>query len=263
MSTPWYWPIIKPTIGHEAGSGDPYIAMNRNGDGNGLSFGPIQFTQKSSNLGLLLKRAQAASPSAFAATFGSGANTLVATTTSSDAGTRMSLPLWQEPWTSRFVAFGKNPTFRAVIDKVIETDQHMKAALYASEVLGITTERGLALFYDYAVRGPARVYPAADAVDAKFGLDGTEIFPDDEVDDTGVIASTYADILQAFAAEAASHHRRSSRPSDGVWKQVSDGSYHRFSANGAVDIYQTVKARQNAILNSTTITDDPLTLPEA
>lgn len=260
--TPWYVPIIKPTVGHEAsGASSPYVAMNLNRDGAGLSFGPIQYTQRSGNLGVLLRAAQAANPSEFAAVFGSGASALVSTTTSTSEATRMSLPLWQEPWIGRFRAFGSRAVFQRVIDKMIETDQHMKAALYAADKLGVHTVRALALFYDYAVRGPARVYTAADDVAEELGLSGAEVGPDSGIEDTGVVEHTYDDILDAFALAAANHHRRSTPPESGVWKKSSDGTYHRYDRLGVVDIYASVKKRQENILNDESISDDLAVLP--
>lgn len=261
---PWYLPIIQPTVGHEtAGTASPYTAMNLNRDGNGLSFGPIQWTQRSGNLGALLKRAQAASPSEFARVFGSGASSLLSAVTSTSDGTRMSLRLWGEPWVSRFRAFGSTPVFQRVIDDVIGTDQHMKAALYAADTLGVHTVRGLALFYDYAVRGPARVYTAADSVAEKLGLSGEEVGPDSGIEDTGVVQHNYDDILDAFAVEAANHHRRSSPGDSGVWKPSNDGTYHRYDRSGTIDIYASVKKRQEHILDDDSISDDLAVLPYA
>jgi hypothetical protein len=99
-------------VAHTESRGN-YGAQNKNLDGAGLSYGLIQWTQKSGSLGKLLEVLRARDPAAFDTVFGPDAAKLVAVTTSPYPAVRMSLALWAAPWTSRFEAAGRHPPFQA------------------------------------------------------------------------------------------------------------------------------------------------------
>ena len=145
---PQYSAINPDTEFHEAGN----PAYHRHHIG--LSFGLIQFTQRSGALGSVLAAYRASDPADFAQVFGPGSDELLRVTTASTPDRRLSpvegRVLWDPVWTGRFVAAGRRQACRTAQRRVaVEAfmDPHLKIA----SQLGLVTERALAMLYDRCV----------------------------------------------------------------------------------------------------------------
>jgi hypothetical protein len=120
----------------------------------GLGFGLILFTQESGHLGRLLALTKQRDPGAFASTFGSDADALIATTLAGDAARRLQPvggePLWLEPWLARFRAAGKLQACQlAQNQEAIEG--FFRPMLRIAFDLGFRSDRGLAMVFDRVV----------------------------------------------------------------------------------------------------------------
>lgn len=224
-----------------------FWAQNRNSDHQGLSYGIIQWSQRSGALGKLLAQMRGANPATFAQIFGPGADDLVRTTTSPDEATRMSLPLWQEPWTSRFTAAGHIRTFQIVQDEAAVTGASMQAALDLADLFELHTERALVLFFDRANHhGGYGAKKLATSFLAKF---------------PGSLHEDPHELLADFAAWCAAPYRRTSAPTQVVvsggksWKQVGN-EWHLFAGNA--DLYAIIARRTGEILEDPALSDEPV-----
>lgn len=155
----WILKVIRSTSAHEG----QFWSVQKNLDGNGLSYGILQWTQRGGALGGLLAALQAADPAAFAATFGPHAPALLAVTARASLEPVGGAVLWAEPWVGRFAAAGRLPVFQQAQIQHAARSEYMQAALRIARVLGVPTERGVALAFDRAVQqgptgaeGPAR-----------------------------------------------------------------------------------------------------------
>jgi hypothetical protein len=130
----------------------------------GLSYGIVQFTQDSGNLGRLLQMMHERDPQAFAQIFGPNADELLAVTNAPGPesgqvpGGRSArvrpvagADLWEQPWLERFTRAGGVPRFQAA-------QNELAAALFIDPMLqfagwlGLNTDRGLAMVFDRAVQ---------------------------------------------------------------------------------------------------------------
>jgi hypothetical protein len=230
-------------VAHTESRGN-YGAQNKNLDGAGLSYGLIQWTQKSGSLGKLLEVLRARDPAAFDTVFGPDAAKLVAVTTSPYPAVRMSLALWAAPWTSRFEAAGRHPPFQAAQLQAAGASEHWRAAVGVAETLGVWTERAAVLFFDRCVQqGPTAVPKVAARLRDDLVAQGRTTVP-------------YFELLGAFAARCAAPYRRRTRPDDGRDWRLVGAEWHRFA--GAFDLYASIVARTGAILAEPTLADvDP------
>lgn len=170
--------IIEQIAGFESGR-DGYSAMNRDGEFRGLfgqdhpaynryhiglSYGIIQFTQDSGNLGRLLTMMQARDPAYFTTTFGPDSDNLLRTTTVPGPGSADSpggrsarvqpvggTDLWEEPWTGRFAKAGRHIAFQAAQNE-LAAQLFLTPVLPFARWLGFTTDRSLAILVDRAVQ---------------------------------------------------------------------------------------------------------------
>jgi len=159
----WIRRVVMHTAGRESGSA-AFSAVNPNRDGAGTSYGLVQWTQKSGNLGKLLEKMHAADPDVFAATFGPYWSELLWVVQTPDymMGPVGGVLLWREPWVSRFRAAGKVPAFQAVQMTEARTGEHFRGAVDAARIMRIATERALSLFYDTSIQqGPGRAREVA------------------------------------------------------------------------------------------------------
>lgn len=148
----WTNVLLAKTSAHEG----TYWSVQRNLDGQGVSYGIIQWTQRGGGLFEVLSAMQAADPNAFARIFGpSWAKVL-------DVARRKSLEpvdgaaLWNEPWLSRFREAGRHPPFQAAQRRTAIGSDYMKAALQIADLLGVYTERAMTVYYNRTVhQGPA------------------------------------------------------------------------------------------------------------
>ena len=232
----WVARVLAVVSGSEGG----YSSVNPNTDGAGLSFGLLQWTQASGNLGKLLGAMQQDDAPAFARGFGTPHAELLRQTRSTDQTVRLApvggVLLWREPWLSRFRSAGAHPTFRLTQDRLALEGEHMRAALELAWGLGGPTERSVALLFDTAVQqGPNAAKRIASQVVQALQAEG-------------YTTVSSAELLSRYAAQAAAPYRRRSPPESSryTWKRASDGSYHAWV--GSVDLYADITRRRQAIL---------------
>ena len=246
-SSGWRRRVIQRVSAHE---GKPY-SINPNVDKAGLSYGIIQWTQKSKNLYGLLSFLQKKDPRAFAHFFGPNWQGLLTHAAEGERRLSDSLSdgtasgrLWEEPWYSRFTAAGKHPPFADAQWEYAEYyDSHIKAAEKISKILGIATERALVLFYDRAVQqGPYGAPEIAEQVAARWG--GSR--------------PPYMQALTEYAQANANRFRSSTSKGD-RWRAV-DGEYHKFA--GKVDLYRSISKRNQSILSDPNLSDAPLNIDD-
>ena len=228
-----------------------FWAQNRNTDGQGLSYGLIQWTQKSGALGKLLTRMNTADPVAFARTFGPDAALLLKTTTSPTEAVRMSLPLWSEPWTSRFTAAGHVRAFQLVQAEAAKTGASWQAALDIAEIFGVRTERALVLFFDRANHhGGHGARKLANGLKA-------------ELTSSGPVRVPYPELLSRYARACAAPYRRTTAPAETTpasgktWRKVG-AEWHLFA--GQADLYAIIIRRTGEILADPALGDQALVL---
>jgi hypothetical protein len=221
-------------------------SLNRNLDGAGLSYGILQWNQRSGSLGVLLSAMAEADPPAFARLFGPSWASLLEATRRGGLAAVDGAPLWEEPWVSRFAAAGRHVMFVAVQWRLAEQGEHFRGALDAARILGVSTERAMALFFDRSVQqGPGAARQMAETLRASWA--GRAV--------------SYPEALQAFADLAASRFQRTSPPptpyySDRarhiVWKRVG-AEWHAVA--GRWDLYVDVVRRTRAILADRRLSD--------
>jgi hypothetical protein len=170
--------IIERVAKAESGR-DTYSAINADGEFEGkfgkkhkayqryhigLSFGLIQFTQDSGNLGRLLTLMRQRDAAEFDRIFGPKADDLLAVTNAAGPpsaevkGGRSArvqpvdgADLWQEPWLSRFRQAGKHRPFQAAQNELAAT-LFLDPMLRFASWLGLDTERALSVVVDRAVQ---------------------------------------------------------------------------------------------------------------
>ena len=170
--------IIERIAGAESGT-DRYGAINADGEYKGrfgpshsafqhhhigLSYGIIQFTQESGNLGRLLTMMRDRDAEAFGRIFGDQADELIRVTTaagppsseSPDGRSARTQPvggadLWEEPWIERFREAGRAPAFQAAQNELAAT-AFLDPMLEFAGNLGLDTDRALTMVVDRAVQ---------------------------------------------------------------------------------------------------------------
>lgn len=224
-----------------------YDSLNLNTDAAGLSFGILQWAQRTGDLGKLLAAMATADSEAFQRIFGPSWQALLDATAKGSLGPVEGALLWRDPWVRRFQAAGQWPVFQAAQRRMARDGQHFQGALQAARVLGVATERALALYYDTAVQqGATAAVQLAEKVAARYG---------------DRLASTpYDQILHAYATAAADRVRRATEPAPHKnpnlrWVQVGN-EWHLFA--GKVDLYNTIKRRRFGLLADADLRDDPV-----
>ncbi|MEQ1502253.1 MAG: hypothetical protein ABMB14_08475 [Myxococcota bacterium] len=215
-------------------------SVNRNLDGAGLSYGILQWNQRAGSLGVLLRALYQVDPGAFARIFGPAWFALLSATARGGLEPVDSVALWEEPWVSRFVAAGRHPPFVAAQWDLAERGEHFQGALDVARILGVRTERAMALFFDRAVQqGPEAARGMA----------------------TKLQVWSYPAVLQAYADLAASRFRRTTAPPSAqysarsphiVWQQVG-AEWHAVA--GRWDLYLDVVRRTTHILADSSLSD--------
>lgn len=147
LLTDWIPTLLKKTSEHEG----QFWSVQRNLDGNGVSYGILQWTQKSGSLGRLLKAMALADPVAFARFFGPASPQLLAVTARASLEAVDGAVLWAEPWVSRFVAAGRWPAFQQVQTRVASESEYMAGAIEIARVLGVSSERAMTMYYNRTV----------------------------------------------------------------------------------------------------------------
>ncbi len=247
-SMDWMDRVITRVSKHEG----KHDSLNLNLDGAGLSFGIIQWAQIVGNLGKLLSAMQQADPATFAATFGPHWQQLLAVTNAASRSARLApvggQVLWKEPWVSRFRQAGTTPVFIRTQNRVAAQGHHWLGAVQAARILGIATERSLALLYDTSVQqGPDFAQRHAQRIrDAYAGRPSSQL-----------------EILTAYASSAPAHFRRTSPPTKPYpsshieWRKTGD-EWHAWA--GVFDLYTGIIRRRMSIVNDPHLTDNPVEL---
>jgi hypothetical protein len=159
LITDWIPTLLRKTSEHEGN----FWSVQANLDGNGVSYGILQWTQKSGSLGRLLRAMAAADPIAFGRFFGASWAKLLEVTGRSSLEAVDGVSLWAEPWVSRFNAAGRWPAFQQVQSRVAAESEYMAGAVEIARLLGVSTERAMVLYYNRTVHqgasgalGPAK-----------------------------------------------------------------------------------------------------------
>lgn len=235
--------VVHRVSAHEGG----YDSLNLNTDGCGLSFGILQWSQRTGALGELLAAMHEASPSSFISLFGSSSRALLELTRRASLEPLDGAHLWQRPWTVRFREAGRSPWCQEVQDRLAVSGRYMQAAVRACRTIDVVTERSLCLTYDTAVQqGPGRCREFA-----------TRLSRDPAFRESGDLAR-----LEAYALACFADFQRPSRPSSTQhgsksWRQVG-AVWHLFA--GQVDLWTTVRTRRLAILQDPGLGDEPVSV---
>ena len=243
----WMHKVITRTSAREGG----YDAINPNTDGAGLSFGILQWTQSTGNLGKLLTAMWATDSATFERIFGPSSRTLIDTLRAGGVRSVGGAYPWQEPWASRFRTAGRTPIFQSVQDEMAKVDPHMQAALDVAKRLNVMTERSMAVFFDTAVQqGPNGAKSIAEAARTALLARGSNAVP-------------YADVLRVYVEKCLDRVRRRTPPTEdtpGTWRQVGN-EWHRFARD--IDLFKAVYRRRTALLSDPLLGDTPISTSPA
>ncbi len=165
----WIPTLLKKTSQHEG----TFWSVQKNLDGNGVSYGILQWTQKSGSLGRLLRAMADADAAAFARIFGASWQKVLEVTALGSFDPVDGAVLWAEPWASRFAEAGRWPAFQSVQVRVASSSEYMTGAVRIADLLGVRTERAMVMYYNRTVHqgvggatGPAERLAAWYAEDA-------------------------------------------------------------------------------------------------
>jgi hypothetical protein len=167
--------IVERVVKFESESSGRYSATNNNSDGQGLSWGIIQFTQRGGALGEVLRRCRAQNKTLFDSIFNGevAADELIAVTGAASPDERMATvqgdALWREPWTTRFKKAGQEKEFQR-IQNIAAVGIYLEPNLQLAAWLGFDTERALTMLYDRCVNmgnggGPSWIVNAVVPMD--------------------------------------------------------------------------------------------------
>ena len=276
LITDWIPTLLRKTSEHEGN----YWSVQANLDGNGVSYGILQWTQKSGSLGRLLRAMAASDPVAFGRFFGASWAKLLDVTGRASLEAVDGVSLWAEPWVSRFATAGRWPAFQQVQARVAAESEYMAGAVEIARLLGVSTERAMVLYYNRTVHqgssgalGPAKRLVAWYAEDPRRR------------------PAAPNDVVAQYAWTCAARFRRTSAPErrnyndDGniwwspmatEWTELGFGNYRvrRVSVAGvwhAVtgppskpwSLYDLITKRSSDILTDLTLRDAPVALPGA
>ena len=197
LITDWIPTLLRKTSEHEGN----YWSVQANLDGNGVSYGILQWTQKSGSLGRLLRGMAAADPVAFGRFFGASWAKLLEVTARASLESVDGAVLWAEPWVSRFNAAGRWPAFQQVQARDAAESEYMTGAVAVAKLLGVTTERAMVLCYNRTVQqGPSGALGPAKRLVSWYAEDPKRR------------PAAVNDVLAQYAWTCASKFRRTSAP---------------------------------------------------
>ena len=240
----WVKRIVNRTSRHEG----TYDSLNLNTDQAGLSFGRLQWSQRTGALGKLLREMHLADPDRFEGIFGPSWSRLLEVTGRGSLEPIDGAVLWSEPWIARFKAAGQVPAFQQVQDRLAAGGEYMHGAIQAARTLGVTSERALSITYDTSVQqGPGAAQSIALTVRRQ--LEGKTV-------STRQLLTQY--IQQAAAPFRANQnpglHKRHPRL---TWRQIGN-EWHVFA--GTVDLYLNIITRRTRLLNAGDLSDTTLSV---
>lgn len=263
----WIDRVVDRVAQHEG----RYDSINRNTDGAGLSFGILQWAQRTGDLGNLLAAMYGADSRAFRRIFGPSAFVLLDTTRRGaldpvpvdDFPAAARTVLWKEPWVSRFREAGGYTPFQRVQRVLATRGVHFAAAKVAAEKLGAATERSLALFFDTAVQqGAETAKKLADRTLHVFGLGRVVPYLD--------VLNTYAGLSAGRARALGAEPPPPKNPSlswrgvdeaEGGVDEAEGGAWHLFARD--IDLYDRIRARRFGIIEDDGLNDDEIDLDAA
>ncbi len=197
LITDWIPTLLRKTSEHEG----QFWSVQPNLDGNGVSYGILQWTQKSGSLGRLLREMAAADPVAFGRFFGTSWARLLDVTARASLEAIDGAVLWAEPWASRFTAAGRWPAFQQVQARDAAQSEYMAGAIEVARLLGVSTERAMVLCYNRTVQqGPAGALGPAKRLVAWY------------TEDPKRRPAAVNDVLAQYAWMCAAKFRRTSAP---------------------------------------------------
>jgi hypothetical protein len=193
----WIPTLLKKTSQHEG----TFWSVQRNLDGNGVSYGILQWTQKSGSLGRLLRAMADADAAAFARIFGASWQKVLEVTARGSFDAVDGVVLWAEPWASRFAEAGRWPAFQSVQVRVASSSEYMTGAVRIAELLGVRTERAMVMYYNRTVhQGVGGATGPAERLAAWY------------VDDPSRRPANPNDVLAQYAWSCAGKFRRTTAP---------------------------------------------------
>lgn len=267
MIDDWMTTLIRKTSAHEG----TYWSVQRNLDGNGVSYGILQWTQLGGGLYTVLSRMRAADPAAFDAAFGGSAAALalLAHVKEKNMGPLQGALLWNEPWLSRFRAAGKVASLQAAMWQAAIESDYMQAAVDIARLLGVSTERAMVVYYNRTVhQGAGGALKAARQLADYYARN------------PGSRPATATGVLAQYGWICAAPFRRTTPPESmqrsktTEWKEVSsehdigeDGKlfvrtgrvWHAFT--GPWDLWELILKRTAEILADPELRDQPVALP--
>lgn len=256
----WIPVVVRAVSAHEGQPG----STNANLDGAGLSYGVLQWTQRSGSLGHLLSLMHAAEPERFAACFGPNASALIDVALAGELDPVDGKQLWQEPWLSRFHQAAQDPRLVAVQYRLAADGQHMAGAVSAARALDVLTVRGLAVCFDRCVQQGA---VGAGSIARRLA--------EWHSGEKGRRPAHPNDVLAQFAWSCAAKFRSHNHPPKrAAFRQVveeyselrvgtdyrsrrvavTQPTWHQFAGNWS--LYDLITRRSSALLSSTTLTDN-------
>lgn len=273
MSEPlndWIPTLLAKTSKHEG----TYGSVQRNLDGNGVSYGILQWTQRGGGLYSVLNAMQQADPDAFARIFGPRWVDLLEHVQRKNMGTLDGALLWNEPWLGRFREAGRHGPFQVAQTELAARSEYMAGAVELAYLLGPRTERAMVLYYNRTVhQGVSGALKPARQLVAWWEEDPSRRPTEDR------------DVLAQYAWLCAAKFRRDTPPERECynpdctirWRAVSaetelkaggDYALQRVAASGVYhavtgpwDLYELVTKRSSEILRDPTLRDVPVLLP--
>lgn len=268
----WLGTLLAKTSAHEG----KYWSVQRNLDGQGVSYGILQWTQKGGGLGRVLARMYNADPIEFRSIFGANTDELLAKTAAASLEPVAGAELWRDPWLGRFDKAGRYVPFQRAQDIEAGDSDYLKAAIEIAGLLGVQTERAMVLYFNRTVHqgaagalGPARVMAAWYA------------------EDPARRPASPNDVLAQYAWRCAAAFRRTTAPAsdayskDGVlrwepvsseWSELKTGDYrvkrvavasptwHVFPGDFPTSLYDLITKRSSDILLDPTLRDKDVNL---
>lgn len=270
----WVANAIFAVAKHEGGG--RYDALNANKDGAGVSYGLVQWTQTSGNLGRLLAEMHRRAPEEFARVFGPSYRQVLDVTARGSLDPVDGSSLWKGPWPARFAAAAKIEAFRGAQVWMAMKGDHMQAAIANARRLDVATERGVALCFDRAIQQGAG---GSTAIAQNLAGYWTQ--------HPGSRPAAVNDRLAQFAWLCAGKFRRTTAPSGRAygtsgrlwWESVTieqseihagsygtskvavSGVWHVFTGLGS--LYDDITRRCSQILTATDLRDNPVDLAPA
>ncbi len=271
--TDWIPTLLRKTSQHEGN----FWSVQENKDGNGVSYGILQWTQKSGSLGGLLRAMADADPSEFARIFGPSWRKVLDVTARASMEPVDGVALWAGDWVGRFAKAGRLPIFQEVQTRVAIASDYMSGAIEIARLLGVRSERAMTMYYNRTVhQGASGALGPAKRLAAWYAEDPTRRPAEPK------------DVLAQYAWTCASKFRRTTPPArrnyndDGniwwspvatEWSELGIGNHRvrRVAVSGVWhaltgppskpwSLYDLITKRSSDILTDPTLRDAPVDL---